>query len=390
MTVREALVATLRGIATDFDVFALMVLAALLYGVYYPAPYAHQHPVGVAIAVVDEEGSRLSRALVRRIDASEAVDVVVRAPDMNAARTLLLQRDVDGILLLPKGASRAALRAQLSGIGIWINGTHLTKAKGIGNAVQDAIAAELAGWTQIAGDGVARAVPLPARIEVQPMFNPDRGYAWYIFPAVTPVILQQTLLFGAAVMLVRRRQARGKGMDSVGEVVGTWLVLAVLSSILTACYLGWCFSVQEVPRHASPTVLLAICAALGMAIAAMAVAVGRWFRDVAGALLLLVPTSLPIFFLTGATWPREAMPATLAWLGGVFPATHGSRAIILADAMGASTQAVMRPVALLLLLTCAFLGWAMLSVMRPGAEPQHGVAADEGSGRKAASESHRN
>ena len=56
MTVREALVATLRGIATDFDVFALMVLAALLYGVYYPAPYAHQHPVGVLrgeVQVVD-------------------------------------------------------------------------------------------------------------------------------------------------------------------------------------------------------------------------------------------------------------------------------------------------------------------------------------------------
>ena len=375
MSIRAAFIDTLRGIASDFDVFALIVLAALLYGVYYPAPYAHQQPMGVRLAVVDEERTTLTRALLGRIDAQASVDVST-TPSWRTARAQLLEREVDGILLIPHGTTRAALRGEPSGIGVWVNGTHLTKAKGIGGAVQAAIRDELG--DRLHGAGVSSRLPLPISAVSEPMFNPERGYALYIFPAVTPVILQQTLLFGAAVLLARRRERRGHAFESMRDVVGTWLALSMVSAVLCAMYLGWFFVVQDIPRHAPVSVLLIICSVLAVALAAFSLAIGRLFRDVASALLVLVPTSLPVFFLTGATWPREAMPPMVAALGALLPATHGSRAILLGDAMGASAQALARPLALLVLLGLGYMAMAITMARRDLDDSDQAVAATAG------------
>ena len=55
------------------------------------------------------------------------------------------------------------------------------------------------------------------------------------------------------------------------------------------------------------------------AIAAFSLFAARLFPNARAALLLLIPTSLPIFFLSGATWPREAMPGWVSALGALTP-----------------------------------------------------------------------
>ena len=57
MTVQAAFATTLREVFRQPEVTALIVLAVLLYGFYYPAPYAHQQAQDVPIAIVDEEGT---------------------------------------------------------------------------------------------------------------------------------------------------------------------------------------------------------------------------------------------------------------------------------------------------------------------------------------------
>ena len=93
---------------------------------------------------------------------------------------------------------------------------------------------------------------------------------------------------------------------------------------------------------------------------------------------MLVPTSLPVFFLTGATWPREAMPPMVAALGALLPATHGSRAILLGDAMGASAQALARPLALLVLLGLGYMAMAIAMARRDLDHSDQAVAATVG------------
>lgn len=364
MTVQAAFVATLREVFRQPEVTALIVLAVLLYGFYYPAPYAHQQAQDVPIAIVDEEGTALTRALTRRIDNSDQAAVVAQPADLSAAQDLLASRQVEAVLLLPRGMTKAALRGERPQIALWIDGAYLVRAKSIGTAVEQALRQTLA---MEAAPYIGN-LTLPEPIVSIARFNPQAGYASYIFPAVTPVILQQTMLFGVTVLLALRRRkrsgARAPAFADHRELIGSWLAFTLLSTIASALYFGWFFALQDVPGRASPQMLALVALLMGAAIAAFACAVGAWFRRAETGLLLLIPSSLPIFFLTGATWPREAMPAWVAAIGAIFPATHGSRALLLADQMGAPFSAIARPLALLVLLTIAYLALSLLTSWR--------------------------
>src|SRR5262249_36307595 len=59
--------------------FILLVVAPLIYGVFYPQPYLNQILRKIPIAVVDNDHSELSRRIVQMLDASGATRVTVSA-----------------------------------------------------------------------------------------------------------------------------------------------------------------------------------------------------------------------------------------------------------------------------------------------------------------------
>lgn len=356
MRIGESFFGTLREVMRQRDVVSLIVLAVLLYGIYYPAPYAHQRAREVPMAVVDKENSALTRGLVRAIDASDGAAVVAEPNSLAEGQHLLRTRKVEAVLIIPRGVTRAALRGEGPRIALWLDGVYLVRAKSIGAAVERALSDIFAdlGEPYLGRPGFASPLLVTQR------FNPGGGYANYIFPAVTPVILQQTLLFGTAVLLALRRRRGRAALTGIGDLLGTWLALAMLSAIAATLYFGWFFAFQSLPQRASSVMLVAIALVLGGATAAFAMAVGSTFRRAATALLILIPTTLPVFFVSGATWPREAMPSWVAAVGALLPATHGARALLLVDQMGAPLATVMPVLGRLALLGVIYLGLAFL------------------------------
>lgn len=353
MSLRAAFIDTVCQLGRNTDALMLIVVAALFYGFYYPAPYSQGHAQDVRLAVVDEARTPLSRKLTDLIDASPLAEVAASPANLAEARALLVERKVDGVLLLPDQSLEDALRGQDSGIALWINGTYLVRTKALGEAIQRAIVNTLNDETR---DRLGVRIDFADPVVSQPLFNPDLAYGAYIFPAVTPVILQQTMLFGAAVLFAGRRR---RGWSELG---GQWLALALVSLVLTLTYFGWFFAAQDIPRHAGIGALLVVALFAAGAIAAFALFVARLFPNARVALLLLIPTSLPIFFLSGATWPREAMPGWVSALGALLPSTHASRALLLVDQMGAPLSEALWPLAALALIAAGCLagvgqGW---------------------------------
>src|SRR4029077_13044919 len=91
-----AAAATPRGIGGAFvaewhrvlalrGAFILLVVAPLVYGVFYPQPYLNQILRKIPIAVVDNDLSELSGRIVQALDASGAVKVAVRAETLSQA-----------------------------------------------------------------------------------------------------------------------------------------------------------------------------------------------------------------------------------------------------------------------------------------------------------------
>src|SRR6185312_9186853 len=86
--------------------FVLLVLAPLVYGVYYPQPYLNQILRKVPIAVVDNDLSELSRQIVETLDASGAVQVTLRARTLEEARAARDRGEVFAVVGIPPGAER--------------------------------------------------------------------------------------------------------------------------------------------------------------------------------------------------------------------------------------------------------------------------------------------
>jgi len=338
MTFAQGFASVFRAVLSTFAVASIVVLAVVLYGFYYPAPYAQQTARQLPVVVVDEERSDLTRALVRRLSDLREVRIVSEADSIRTAEQQVRSREADGVLLLPRGLTRSLLTgAPGGGIGIWVNGTYLIRARDIGGAVQNAalaVAAERLG-------PLAQGLHLRAPIAVveRPLFNTREGYADYVFPAVAAVILQQTLLFGtamlAAAQTARVREGKAAPLSPPG-FLGVWSALGLIGCLAAMFYFGWIFWYQDVPRAGNVAALFLAVPLFAAAVSALGLLLGSLFDSAERALQVLIPTSIVLFFLAGAAWPLSSMPGWVAGLAHLSPATFGAQAFVRLNEMGAS------------------------------------------------------
>ena len=137
MSFSAAFAQVFRSIASNFALASIIVLAVILYGFYYPAPYAHQTARQLPVVVVDEEQTPVTRQLIRNLSDAREVRIAAEAPSVAAAEQMVRAREADGILLLPRGLTRSLLTgARGGGMGLWLNGTYLVRARDIGGAIQ--------------------------------------------------------------------------------------------------------------------------------------------------------------------------------------------------------------------------------------------------------------
>ena len=83
-----------------------MVIAPILCAVFFLSLMSEGLPTGLPIAVVDQDGTSVSRNIVRQIDAFEQSDVVAVGADFHQARKMMQRGEVYGILVLPEGLAR--------------------------------------------------------------------------------------------------------------------------------------------------------------------------------------------------------------------------------------------------------------------------------------------
>lgn len=365
----------LREIFTTRALLSTLVIAVLFYAFYYPAPYRHQSVVDLPVVVVDEEDSSFTRELIRALDDTREVSVVALAPDANAAEREVRERRAEGIVRLGNGLTRRLLTGSgTGGVSITVNGSYLLRARGIGLAVQRTVQslAEDRFEPSARVTGAAR----PLRLEARPLFNPTAGYADYIFPAVSVVILQQTLLFGAA-MLAGGRRGRQAKIPGPSAYFGTLAAMTLIGVLACAFYFGLVFWIEDIPRGGNIGGLLVATPIFAMSVAALGLLIGSFLNSGDRAMEILVPTSVVLFFLTGAAWPTEMMPKWVAATAMLSPATHGVPLFVGLNQMAASLPEMADHLVRLSILGLAYVGLTLLRISRFGDGSTPKKKADE-------------
>ena len=195
-----------RRIFTVKSAFAVMVLGAAFYALFYPQPYLNEALRNVPIALVDRDGTQSSRDFARRVDATPDVAITAELPDVTSAEREVYARRVGGILVIPQYFERELLHGRPSPVALYADASYFLiyqRVAGAVAAVARTVGAEIETARLIAigvDPAIAVVAPDPMPLTAVPLFNPEGGYATYVLPAAFVLILQQTLLMGVGLL----------------------------------------------------------------------------------------------------------------------------------------------------------------------------------------------
>jgi len=320
--------------------FLLLVVAPLVYGIYYPQPYLNQILRKIPIAVVDNDLSELSRSIVQTLDASGAVSVALQADTIADARAALDRGDAFAVVGIPPGTERDVLKGTTVHVPIYADATYLfifrSMASGIGVAINTLSSELAAGGARTDGSLVkaALASTSPAEVLLQPIFNPVGGYASYVVPAAFVLILQQMLLTAASMLTVVALAQPGGG--AFATVLGRGIAHLIIYLPALALYLIVLPHFYGFSTLGQPLQLFALASVFVFATSFMGQAVGAWFKHPETPTLIFLGTSLPQFFLAGFSWPREAIPKPVLAGSYIFPSDLAIDGMVRIDQLGAS------------------------------------------------------
>jgi ABC-2 type transport system permease protein len=372
----EVFIAEWRRVLGIRGALGVLFLAPLVYGIFYPQPYLTQILRKIPIAVVDNDLSDLSRSIVQTLDASGAVSVTVRAGTLGEAHAALDRGEAFAVVGIPPGAQRDVLKGVPVHIPIYADATYLfvfrTTANGIAVAINTLSSELAAGGARPDGSLVQAtlAAASPASPLLQPIFNPVGGYASYVVPAAFVLILQQTLLIGAAMLTgLALTQAAG---GAFANVVGRGVAHLTLYLPAIALYFIVLPRLYGFSTLGQPLQLFALASVFILATSFMGQAVGAWFKRPETATLLVLGTSLPQFFLTGFSWPRDAIPKPVLAFGEIFPSDLAIDGIVRIGQLGASPWEVARDWRGLWLLAIVYFVLAVISAALVKRRRAHG------------------
>lgn len=292
-------------------------------------------PRELPVAVVDQDHSRLSRQLVRMIDATPTLRVSERPADPKAAEELILAGRVYAYVVLPPGLERDARRGQSEPVVAYTNAQLLVPASLVRRDLLAATSTLSAGLKlrrlRAAGetDASARARAGPVRADVHALFNPPLNYVSYIFVALFPTLLHVFVLL-AAVNSVGSELREGTAGEwlaaargSVARALAGKLLPSTISFLAVAsAAMAVLFGVAGVPMRGSLALLLLGTLLFVLAYQAVGVLLVALFANLRFATSVAAFLASPAFAYAGITFPMMGMPGFARFWGHLLPLTH--------------------------------------------------------------------
>ena len=347
--------AVFASILSDTSIISLLLLAAVFYSFFYTAAYQTQVAEQLPIAIVDLDQSALSRQLIRSALASQSVQVKAYPSSLLEAKKILNRGEVDGILLLPANFENNAFSLRPATALVYSNNSFLLRNSTILKGLVSVLGNEAEQLVRLnlykAGKGIATEKTLKSLSAVKliprPLFNTREGYGSYALGGVAQLIVQQTLMFGM-VALLGQRSYRARHLQQnmanrfmLPNLFFSHVFVFFLIGMANILYFnGFAFWWQDYPRAGNIPGMITFSAVFILAIVMFTLFVASFFDRTYRALQILGLTSLPIFFLSGLSWPQRDIPFFLYWPAQLLPSTAGINGYVKLNQMGASLAEV--------------------------------------------------
>jgi ABC-2 type transport system permease protein len=358
----------LKRLATDRRILVIMLAGPFFYALLFGGVYWNGRVREIPIVIVDQDDSKMSRDLARALLASENLSLAFFGASAADFFEAAKQGRAYGCVVIPEDFERDVLRGRQGRVAVILDGSNIL----IGNMLTRSVGATIATYRaetrarRLMAGGVSRArataIAAPIQTVVRPLFNPASHYGYFILAGLVIVALQQVIRMGAAISLSldsepgnRSELARigGRPMTLLTAKVAATATLA-LPAAFVAIRLP--FDLFGSPFHGNWLLAFAMLAVFVVT----QILVGYGVSGICGSALLslhaLLLFSVPVFMLSGFTWPSYAMPGWLQTLSRLIPLTHMTDAFRKIALMGAGVQSLWPHLAVLV-------AWVPVSVL---------------------------
>ena len=342
-----------RIVMHDPGIIIFFLFLPLAYPVIYSLIYNPELVRDVAVVVVDNDRSNISRELVRNFDATQEAWVLGYAADLNEARRAMDEHHCYAILEIPEGFGKKIKNNKQGEAVLYCEMSLLLRYRGLlvaATNVSQAMGAE------ILTEKINQVAPLAETVidgDLMPiknitMGNIEGGFDSFIMPGVLILILHQCIILASGMAGgAKRERPELIGYDSFNEQPSVLMTMfGQMLCYITILMVPIIYLVHYVPlMFAFPVAgnLFEILMFLTPMVFAC-VGLGWCFQGVVyereSVFVLWVVTSVIFLFLSGLTWPRYAMSGFWKAVSDCIPATWGMEGFIRMNTNGASLSQV--------------------------------------------------
>ncbi len=298
-------------------VLVIFILGPILYPLIMGGVYINGRTQNVPCCIMDMDSSETSRRYIAMLNQSQDLRLVKKAASLPAVREAFEDHEVYFGIVIPRGFEKNIKKGKAATIAVYGDGMNLIPAiigyKGIRTVTATFNAAVKIGVMTKKGvpAGAAYAAALPLSSNVSGLYNPANNYNTFILPALLCIIFMQITFIGISAVSYEKRSRSIEQVSGSYEgsywLYGSFLAYLTLMIPMTLLSALFSFALFDFGVRGNLVAIFCVTVLFESVIVLLGIFLTNTFRDTMGIMICLMYVSVPVFLVSGGSWPLEAM-----------------------------------------------------------------------------------
>jgi len=320
-----------RNISGDSSLFLILLIAPVLYAFMYGSIYLNKGEEKVKLALIDDDGSAVSRLLTDQLNVTPMIEIVP-ASNISEAQEKMYHGEVEGYFYIQKNLEKYILSQKQGNVNLVLNASRFLPSSDLLSTVTKVCLTVGAGVRktyfnkQGMGEDESMKMTNPINMDYRPLYNSGMTYGAFLLPGLLAIILQQTLLIGVAAGFTSEREEKKlpelykiSGFSISKLIFGKGILYLCIFMIFGTFFTIVNFSVFGVSVRGSFMDIALIAVLFISSIIVLGMLIGTFFRSKLFAFQVLVFSSYPIFLITGYSMPYQSLPSAIQVMSDLIP-----------------------------------------------------------------------
>ena len=366
-----------KSIKTDKAVASTFVSVAFIILIVYTYIYSNQVVVEVPIAVVNQDATKMSRDYIAMLDATEGTKTITTFTDLQEAKTAYYSRKVQGIVIIPKNFEKDIRSGKQTGITTFSDAANMVFYKRFLSDITTINGYFSAGIfiKKEMAKGVtfdkAQQNYTPVQAISTSLFNTTSGYATYMIPVLTALIIQLVLLMGIGILSGSRRETvtTHTNFPRLLHKGGTIPVLLAKACLYTLIFMviipiqvGIVYTLFGIPMRSPLLSIYVFMIPYVFSVVFLGITISSLFKRREDSIIFLVLLSIPSLMLSGLSFPMEGVSPFYQFISRLIPSTPGINGFVRLTQMEASFLEILNEWNHLWILTGIYFVFAVISL----------------------------